>query len=122
MPIDKIFDKIIIQQLALETVIGILPHELTQVQTLLLDIEIAYQNSAHLTDSIDDALSYAQVVADLEQLAKTHQTRLLEAFAEQICRHILCYRGVQNVTVKMIKPSIIPQTQGVGIQVFRSKE
>ena len=121
---EKVYvDKVFINQLQLQTIIGIHDWEREQVQTIILDIEIACNTKAAAqSDKIDDCIDYFSVCERLKQLADKHSFQLVESFAEEVSRIILEEFSAPAVTIKLSKPEAVKEAQGVGIIIERQKE
>jgi len=115
-------DIIFIDQLKLQTIIGINDWEKEQKQTILLDIEIAcsIEQSAQ-SDNIADSIDYFSVCERLKQLAENHHHQLVESFAETVCQIILQEFSASRVKLKLSKPEAINEAQGVGVIIERKQ-
>ncbi|MBE9527313.1 MAG: dihydroneopterin aldolase [Proteobacteria bacterium] len=116
-------DKVFINQLQLETIIGIHDWEREKAQVIILDIEITCNTkSAVLSDNIDDCIDYFAVCERLKLLADEHCYQLVESFAEEVSRIILEEFSAPSVIVKLSKPDAVKEAAGVGIIIERQKE
>lgn len=116
-------DKIFIDQLKLQTIIGIHDWEREQKQTILLDIEIAYDiKAASYSDKIIDSIDYFTVCERLKTLADHHSYQLVESFAEEISRIILQEFSSPWVKIKITKPEAVPEAKGVGVIIVREQQ
>ena len=78
-------DKVLIRQLSIETVIGIYEWEKQIHQTLLVDLDMAWDNSAAAAaDDYQHALCYETVSKRLTQLITEKPIELIETVAEMI--------------------------------------
>src|SRR5207302_9715632 len=74
---------IFVQELRVETRIGVYAREQHLPQTLLIDLERALPSArAFTTDDFADALDYAAVVKRIQAFAADHSHKLLERFAD----------------------------------------
>jgi len=116
-------DKIFINQLELETVIGIHDWERENKQPVILDIEIGCSiKQASKSDQIDDCIDYFNVCERMKELADKHNYQLVESFAEEVSRIILQEFMAQWVRVKLCKPEAINAAGGVGVIIEREKD
>lgn len=114
-------DKIFINQLQLETVIGIHDWEREQKQAIILDIEIACSIAqAVKSDQIKDCIDYFSVCERLKKLADQHHYQLVESFAEEASRIILQEFSAPWVKIKLSKPDAVNEAKGVGIIIERN--
>ncbi|MEQ1600281.1 MAG: dihydroneopterin aldolase [Methylophilaceae bacterium] len=115
-------DIIFLQEVKVETKLGVPEWERMTAQTIVLDIEIAmpHSNSCH-TDAIDDTIDYGAVVARIRQTLSEHSFRLVEALAEHVCQLIMREFGTPWVKIKVAKPGILPGLKALGVIIERSK-
>lgn len=114
-------DKIFINQLELETVIGIHDWERKNKQPIILDIEIGCSiKQAAKSDQIKDCIDYFTVCERMKELALSHNFQLVETFVEEVSRIILQEFTAQWVSVKLSKPEAINEASGVGVIIERA--
>ena len=83
-------DTIFINQLQLQTIIGIHDWEREKQQAVILDIDIGCSiKSAVQSDRIEHCIDYFSVCERIKELARTHQYQLVESFVEEVSRIIL---------------------------------
>ncbi len=115
-------DKIHIEGLQLQAIIGVYDWERQAPQKLVLDIVLGVSlTSASLSDNLAHTVDYAQVAKDMELITQNSQPQLLERMAGQMCQHILDNYAVQEVDIKLSKPSILPQANNIAVQLHRFK-
>lgn len=116
-------DSIFIEQLAVRTIIGVLPHERERAQRLLLDLELFTDMApAAMSEDLSKALNYAEIAEYLEQFAQHSRFELLETFAEALCRELLArYALCVGVKLKITKPQAIAQSALVGVKITRMR-
>ncbi len=116
-------DIVFIQDLQIETVIGIYDWERKIRQTISLDIEMATDISkAAQSDAIDDTLSYKTVAKRLIEFVEQAEYELVEALAEQICRIILEEFEVPWVRLTLHKPGAVRGSKSVGVIIERGSK
>ncbi len=115
-------DIVFINQLKLDTIIGIHDWEREKKQAVILDIEIGWsiQSAVH-SDQIKDCIDYFQVCERIKRLAAEHHYHLVESFAEQVSHIILNEFKAPWVRVKLSKPDAIAEAKGVGIIIERAQ-
>ena len=118
----KDHDIIFIEKLKLSMSIGIYDHEKSGPQNVLISVK-AYTNAnnAHENDNIDDAISYEHIINNITAISKKQHFELVETFAEKIAEQILKDKRITYTTVRIIKPDIFENTQGVGIEITRTQ-
>lgn len=115
-------DKVLIRQLSIETVIGIYEWEKQIHQTLLVDLDMAWDNSAAAAaDNYQHALCYETVSKRLTQLITEKPIELIETVAEMIAQCVQAEFNVPWVKVVVMKPGAIPHAASVGVEIERGR-
>lgn len=115
-------DIIYLQEVKVETRLGVPEWERLLPQTIVLDIELAMPHSrACQSDAIEDTIDYAQIVARIRQTLAERDFRLVEALAEHVCQLILEEFGTHWVKVKVGKPGILPGVKQLGVMIERGE-
>lgn len=116
-------DIVFIEDLQIDTVIGIYDWERKIRQTVRLDIEMATNiRKAAETDNIDDTLSYKSVAKRLIEFVEQSEYELVEALAEEICRIIRDEFGVPWVKLTLHKPGAVRGSKSVGVIIERGEK
>ena len=115
-------DKVFIQGLKIDTVIGIYDWEREIRQDVTLDLEMAADiKAASLTDHIDKTLDYKSVAKRLIQFVKDSEFQLVETLAEKITEIVLNEFEVEWVKLTLNKGEAVSGASGVGVIIERSK-
>jgi dihydroneopterin aldolase len=115
-------DKVFIEALEVECVIGIYDWERKIRQPIVLDLEMAFDNRKPAsTDAIEDTLDYKAVSKRLIQFVGDSSYGLVETLAEECARIIVQEFGVQHVRLKLSKLGAVRGARAVGVIVERSK-
>jgi dihydroneopterin aldolase len=115
-------DKVFIQGLKIDTVIGIYDWEREIRQDVTLDLEMAADiKAASLTDHIDQTLDYKSVAKRLIQFVKDSEFQLVETLAEKITEIVLNEFEVEWVKLTLNKGEAVSGALGVGVIIERSK-
>jgi dihydroneopterin aldolase len=115
-------DIIFLEDLRIETIIGIFDWERETKQTVILDLEMAADiKKAAATDSIDDTLDYKAVAKRIIQYVEESEFQLVETLAERVTEIILTEFTVPWVRLKLNKIGAIRGASGVGIVIERGK-
>lgn len=114
-------DKIFIEGLETQAIIGIYDWERENRQPLYFDIELSLPIfKAAASDQINDTVDYAQVCHELIELVDKSRVELLESLVENICNHIFTHhKAVQKIDLKVSKPQAVAETRTVGLMVSR---
>lgn len=114
-------DTIFLEQVKVQTKLGVPDWERMVPQTIILDIEISYDLSKSCqSDTIEDTIDYGQVVSRIRETLTEHSFKLVEALAEHICQMILREFGGLSVKVKVAKPAILPGLKALGVVITRN--
>lgn len=115
-------DKVFIEALEIETLIGIYDWERRIRQPLLFDIEMAFDNRRPAaTDDIADTLDYKAVSKRLIEYVSQSSFGLVETLAERCAGIILDEFAVSHVRLKLSKPGAVRGARAVGVMIERSK-
>ncbi len=114
-------DKIFINDLQVETVIGIFDWEREIKQTISINLEMEFDISkAAESDDINDSLDYKKVSKRIISLCEKADRYLVENLIEKIAQVVLKEFPVSKVTVSLEKPGALRGSKSVGITITRS--
>ena len=115
-------DIVFIEDLRIETVIGIYDWERRIRQTVALDLEMAFDNTVPAaTDSIEDTLDYKAVSKRLIAYVEAAEFQLVETLAERCAAIVLEEFGVRWLRLKLAKPGAVRGSRAVGVQIERER-
>ena len=113
-------DKVFIEALVIECVIGIYDWERKIRQPVVLDVEMAFDNRVPAaTDDIKDTLDYKAVSKRLIQFVSESEFGLVETLAERCAEIVLREFGVEYVRLKVAKPGAVRGSKAVGVIIER---
>lgn len=116
-------DKVFIEALEIECVIGIYDWERRIRQTVVFDIEMGFDNRIPAaSDNIADTLDYKAVSKRLIAFVSQSDFGLVETLAERCCAIILDEFPVQQVRLKLSKPGAVRGARAVGVIVERARK
>jgi len=114
-------DKIFLDEVRLDLIIGIYEWERKVPQTIQLDIEIGLPHSrAGQSDDVTDTIDYGAVVARIRETVAERHFNLVEALAEHIAHLILHEFGSPWAKVKVAKLGMLRGVKRVGVTIERS--
>lgn len=116
-------DRIFIEGLQVDVLVGVYAHERDAAQPLLFDIELAYDNlRAAESDDVADTIDYAAVCAEVRAFVAGRQPQLLETLAEALAAQLMLGFDSQAVRVRIRKPKAADAlgAASVGVDIFRS--
>jgi len=115
-------DKVFIEALEIECVIGIYDWERKIRQPVVLDVEMAFDNrKPAASDDIADTLDYKAVSKRLIQFVGDSSFGLVETLAENCARIILEEFAVKRLHLKLSKLGAVRGARAVGVIIERSR-
>ena len=115
-------DKIYIEDLLVRAILGIEPHERTNLQDIIVNL-ILYVDirKAGISDQIDDCVNYRSIKKRIFKLVEESQFFLVEKLVNEIARVILPEYPVEKVQVRVDKPGALRFAKSVGIEIERTR-
>lgn len=114
-------DTIFLNDLRVETVIGIYEWERRIRQTVSINLEIGADiRRAAASDSIDDTLNYKAVAKRLIEFVEGADFQLVETLAERIAGIVCTEFDVSRVKVTLNKPGAIRGARDVEVCIERT--
>jgi len=115
-------DLVFIEDLRIQTVIGVFDWEREITQTVSLDLKMAYSiERAASSDAIADTLDYKAVSKRLIQFVEASEYQLVEALAERCARIVLDEFPVSWLRLKLSKPGAVRGSSAVGVIIERGE-
>ncbi len=116
-------DIIFVQDLKIDTIIGIYDWERETRQTISLDLEIAFDiRKAAETDDIAHTLDYKAVSKRLISFVQQSEFLLVERLAEECAQLVLKEFDVSWLRLKLNKGEAVTGASGVGIIIERGSK
>ena len=113
-------DRIFIEALEVDTIIGVYDWERTIHQSLRLDLTLATDiRSAAATDDLRLTLDYAAICQRIQQFADTHEFALVETFAERLTDCLRNDFPISWLRLTVRKPGAVPSAGSVGLEITR---
>ena len=113
-------DIVFINELRIETIIGIYDWERKVRQTISLDLEMSTDiRKSAATDAIDDTLDYKAVAKRLIAFVGESEYQLVETLAEKIAEIVLSEFSVPWVKLTVHKPGAVRGSRDVGVIIER---
>lgn len=113
-------DVVFIEELRIETVIGIYDWEREIRQTVVIDLEMAFDNTRPAaTDAIADTLDYKAVSKRLSAYVEAAEFGLVETLAERCAAIVREEFGVRWLRLKLSKPGAVTGSRAVGVVIER---
>jgi dihydroneopterin aldolase len=115
-------DVVFIEDLRIETVIGIYDWERKIRQTVALDLEMAFDNrKPAASDLIEDTLDYKKIAKRLIAFVEGSHFELVETLAERCAQIVQDEFGVAWLRLKLSKPGAVTGSRAVGVAIERGE-
>ncbi len=115
-------DIVFIEDLRIETIIGIYDWEREVKQTIALDIEMAADNTRPAsTEKIEDALNYKAVAKRMIAFTEESKFQLVETLAERLVEIIMEEFSVPWCRLKLRKMGAVTGSKSVGVIIERGQ-
>ncbi len=116
-------DKVFLNDLKIDTIIGIYDWERETLQTLGFDLEMDWDIAkAAASDDITDTLDYGAVAQSIVSFVEASRYQLIETLAEDICHLLLTNYPMPKVKLTLTKPVALHGQNLAKIVIERSKE
>ena len=114
-------DKVFIENLEIETIIGIFGWEREVKQIVRISLEMSFDISkAGKSDKIDDALDYKKIGKSIVNLVENSSFFLVEKMAEEIASLVLKNEQIEEIKLCVEKPGALRGSKSVGVEILRS--
>ena len=112
-----------LDKLRVQASVGILPHELTTKQPLLISLKLrlAATPLVPAKDEVSEVLDYRRARQIAIDAATSGHINMLETLSGLICQQLLQLPNVEAAKVRVDKPNIFPDCDGVGVEVSAEK-
>jgi dihydroneopterin aldolase len=115
-----VMDRVFIEELKVQTIIGIFDWERENKQTVSVNLEMAFDiRKAAESDSIEDALDYKSVSKRLIRYIEDSEFKLVETLAEHCAAIVLEEFPIAWLRMKLSKPGAVRGSSAVGVSIER---
>ena len=117
-------DTIFISGLKVQAILGVLPREREQPQSVVFDIELHTDiTRAAASKNLEHTVDYAQVAALAQQLAIEGKYLLVESLIEELAQTLLQQfpESIESVQISVSKPDAVENTDAVGVKIHRPR-
>lgn len=115
-------DKVFIEGLQADAVIGIHDWERRIRQTLRLDIELGFDNRVPAaSDAVADTLDYDAISRRLTAFIQASEFGLVETLAERCAQILQQEFGVRWLRLRLAKPGAVSNAVAVGVIIERGQ-
>lgn len=113
-------DTVFVRDLEVRAVIGINDWERREIQTILIDLDMACDASASAAEEdIEKTVNYRSVAKAVTRLTEEGRFFLVETLAERIAELVRRDFGVPWVRVRVRKPGAVRFSREVGVEIER---
>lgn len=107
-----------IEDLRVDTVIGVYDWERDLRQRLLVSMEIYYDvRKAAQTDCLADTMDYDTLARAIRARAENQSFQLIESLAMDVLAEVMSRPGVTRATINVCKPGAIKDAEYVEVEV-----
>lgn len=110
-----------ISGIAVECILGDLPHERVTPQSISIDVRLDISDEAASTDRLEDTVDYASLSATVRTVLIEARCRMIERAAGLVCDACLSYSDVRSVTARVTKFGSVPGVQSAAAVLTRSR-
>ena len=119
---DRPWDKVLINDLTVDAILGILPEERVQAQRVVINLTIFTDTQpAAKSQNIADTVNYAELSSQAVQLTVEGEYLLIESLVEDLAALTLDHPTAKAVTVRVEKPQAVSATGSVGVEIYRQR-
>ena len=116
-------DKVFIEALEIDALIGIYDWERRIRQTLVFDLEMGFDNRVPAaSDDIADTLNYKAVSKRLIEYVSQSDFGLVETLAERCAQIVMDEFGIAWLRLKLSKPGAVRGARAVGVIIERTRQ
>lgn len=116
-------DKVLIEGLRAEALIGVYGWEREIRQTLVIDLVMAWDNRVPgQTDNVEQALDYGRVAEKVTAWVGGSAFQLLEALAEDLAGRLFVEFKMAGLRLTIRKPGAVNNAIAVGVEIARGVE
>ncbi|MGQ9456280.1 MAG: dihydroneopterin aldolase [Armatimonadota bacterium] len=116
----KPLDKICIEKLRVQCTIGTDAKERQEPRDVYITVILhADLKKACSSDNLDESLDYRLISQKIYNHVRNSHHHLIEALAESVAQLCMKSNGVEQVTVRVEKPRVLPFTKSVAVEISR---
>ncbi len=119
VPLPTALRRLSVERLRVMASVGILEHELSAKQPLLVSVSVEQHGAALLpaADDVHHVLDYRHLRDAALAEAQAGHVNMLETLAGRIAQRLLARRSVRRVQVRITKPNIFPDCDGASVDI-----
>ena len=113
-------DKIFLNGLKAQTLIGVYDWERQHKQTVVLDLTISLPKRDVNSHDIASTIHYGEVCEQIRAQLAQHEFQLIERLAEHIAQFVLQQFNAAAVKLRVMKQGILSDVREVGVEIERN--
>lgn len=115
-------DKILIEEIEVNAIIGTLPEERLTPQKVIISAELGGDfRAAGRSDDFTLTFDYSEAERRIVDFTAASSYQLLEALAEHLAAHLLELDHLESVRLRILKPGAARFARGISIDIERRK-
>jgi dihydroneopterin aldolase len=115
-------DKIFIENLRLEGILGVHPREQKTPQPILVSAVVTTDiTEAAADDDILKTVNYSTLSKDISKFIKSTHYYTIEALIEALARELLTKDRINEIWLRIEKPDAVAEADSVGVEITRKK-
>lgn len=119
---ESVLDKISLNGIKAQAIIGTFPEEREKRQPVIADVEIFCDLSrAGLSDELNDTVDYFELEERIHSIIENSDFKLLERLAHVIAQSVLGDARISSCRVTLTKPCALRYSDPVSITIERSR-
>ena len=116
-------DRIRIEDLEVQAIIGTLPHERLAPQKLIITAELDGDfRAAGLADDFTLTFDYSAAEQLIHDFTAASRYQLLEALAENLAKELLAVKYIRSVRLRISKPGAARIARLISVEIERTAE
>lgn len=113
-------DKILINGLRFDAIIGIYPRERREPQPIEISLSLACDiRQSAISGDLSDSLNYAAISETIIRFTQKRQAQLIETLAEELWQHLQSQFNIEGAQISILKPNAVPEARSVGVSITR---
>lgn len=110
--------EVIINNLKVNAIVGIHPHEREKKQTLLLSVSFKYDAAAAIeSDNIINAFDYENLSNEIIRTSENSSFNLIESLADKILKTVASHKEITEIYITLTKPGAIASADSVTVKL-----
>jgi len=114
-------DKIFIEGIRINCLIGINPNEREIKQEIIINISIETDFSK-VSDNINNTINYSSVYKFVKKFVTESKYFLIETLGDELAKQLMIEFNINKLDIEVIKPSVFDENEIVSIKLSRTSK